>query len=141
MCLDLSSAFPLALCFAHCPEGHAGSQVQRARGLPGQQQVAAEDPEQGSGPPSVEVQGGEGASSLGHQDQVGPAEAWLRSADGLELPQAHREGPGAPGAAGLGTWGKQWLLVQYEWKGQLSHSTVLSTAQSSEALVEAALHL
>lgn len=53
------------------------------RGLPGQEQIAAEDPEQGSGTPSVEVQGRQGASSLGHQDQVGPAEAWLGPADGL----------------------------------------------------------
>lgn len=52
----------------------------------GQQQVAAKDSEQGSGTPSVEVQGRQGASSLGHQNQVGPAEAWLGSADGLELP-------------------------------------------------------
>lgn len=73
------------------------------RGLPGQEQIAAEDPEQGSGTPSVEVQGRQGASSLGHQDQVGPAEAWLGPADGLELPQAHGEGPGAPGTAGLCT--------------------------------------
>lgn len=56
------------------------------RSLPGQQQVAAKDSEQGSGTPSVEVQGRQGASSLGHQNQVGPAEAWLGSADGLELP-------------------------------------------------------
>lgn len=52
---------------------------------PSQQQVAGEDSEQGLGAPSVEVQGGQGASSLSHQDQVGPAEAWLRPADGLEL--------------------------------------------------------
>lgn len=72
-------------------------------GSPGQEQVAAEDTEQSTGPPSVEVQGGQGASSLGHQDQVGPAEAWLGPADGLELPQAHREGPRVPGGAGLCT--------------------------------------
>lgn len=82
------------------------------RSLPGQQQVAAEDSEQGPGTPSVEVQGRQGASSLGHQDQVGPAEAWLGSADGLELPQAHREGPGASGGTGLCTWEEAQLLVQ-----------------------------
>lgn len=71
----------------------------------GQQQVAAEDPEKGAGPPSVKVQGRQGAPSLGHQDQVGPAEARLGPADGLELPEAHREGPGAPRGTGLCTSG------------------------------------
>lgn len=86
--------------------------LSSGRRLPGQQQVAAKDSEKGPGTPSVEVQGRQGASSLGHQDQVGPAEAWLGSADGLELPQAHREGPGAPGGTGLCTWEEAELLVQ-----------------------------
>lgn len=60
-----------------------------AEGSPGQQQIAAEDSEQGAGAPSVEVQGGQGASSLSHQDKVGPAEARLGPADGLELPETH----------------------------------------------------
>lgn len=86
--------------------GHGGTERALAEGSPGQQQVAAEDAEQRSGAPAVEVQGGQRASGLGHQDQVGPAEARLGPADGLELPQTHGEGPGAPGGAGLRTCGE-----------------------------------
>lgn len=102
---------PLILFF--CPENQSGlyllpssegSGCGPGPGSPGQEQVAAEDAEQGAGAPTVEVQGGQGAASLRDQHQVGPAEARLGTADGPELPQTHREGPGAPGGAGLRTW-------------------------------------
>lgn len=100
--------------FFFCPENQSrlyfllsseGSGCGPGAGSPGQEQVAAEDAEQGAGAPTVEVQGGQGATGLRDQHQVRPAEARLGTADGPELPQTHREGPGAPGGAGLRTWG------------------------------------
>lgn len=96
-----------------CPENQPGwyllpssegSGCGPGPGSPGQEQVATEDAEQGAGAPAVEVQGRQGAAGLRDQHQVGPAEARLGTADRSELPQTHREGPGAPGGAGLCTW-------------------------------------
>ena len=81
-----------------CPENQSGLYLLSSSegsgcglgpGSPGQEQVAAEDAEQGAGAPTVEMQGGQGATGLRDQHQVGPAEARLGTADGPELPQTH----------------------------------------------------
>lgn len=78
-----------------------GSGCGPGPGSPGQEQVATRRTRsKARRRPAGWRAGRQGAAGLRDQHQVGPAEARLGTADRSELPQTHREGPGAPGELG-----------------------------------------